>query len=909
MKKYNLVITFLTVLTLFVTGCNFQLPEKLTVKSTPVLKIPLGGRDSILAEQGYGIETLLEDAIADIPELSIAETENDSDPLTLELTYDIQNISLGDLADQEFSMGEVSQTIEPMLFEVPEISVAQVDSSVNMDTIPLPALTFDAIDFGTLYESAAVSPVTIPGRTVNITGTFTTLTFSGGSLLIDLVFSPTSPAAVLNVNTATLSSDGGATSIGASALPDALTGAGTLTLSFPLAGETIGKDFTFNMTASTSAGNDGDPMTLTASAGLSPDAAVSAATGVDLSTADSYSGSEAFPINIDSSELISATLNSAHGLSTVDISIAAPSEWSGVTITKDLTLIQNKGLGSESVVDTLVTTLETATLDISDIILSASDTLTLDYIITPGGAAADISISESVDEFTITSVVNLAPQVDVLMDASSIDMSSSMVEDLEESLTDLVSSVKFQDPMIYVSILNELPIDMIMTLDSTSMEVASVDLTFSGNAAASDTQETPLLSGSSGLLDLTALTDSDTSGLVDIDFDVYISSPEYDGSSDPPTLEMTVSTSGASYNFSGEVGLYSDDSGTAEEDYENPLTVEEVTIIDWNQASTMPEDYDGTNGMDLGSSFTAIDDILPGLEPQIQEIQAYLEVNLPPAGGGGYITVNMYSDISYDDADGNPQASRALIYDATDEQTALDAADKTTVARAIEGQAIIDFTPGVFEDIMNNRGSNVVFNYNAGISSQTIPVGPDAEDLEILISVHAFIPVEIGLENGSEVDIDLDGYTETVSELLADDGDGGYSPIIPAFEDDMFGRSDSSENEEFFEMVTGGTLHLEFDNSLLKFIEGTESENPDIFFTIEGESFYKLLTLNLEETDIELTADDITGMISEYPFTPSFHIYLSDGVYRLCAGDISLDSSWIEIQSELNYEYELGGAE
>ena len=277
-----------------------------------------------------------------------------------------------------------------------------------------------------------------------------------------------------------------------------------------------------------------------------------------------------------------------------------------------------------------------------------------------------------------------------------------MVEVLSRSKT---YQFLFQDPMIYVEILNELPIDLTLTLNSTAFTVTEV-LNFPTNETTIPvSQEVSLLTGSSGVLDMTLLTA--------VDFAVDITSPGYvDGN--PPTLSMIVPTAGATYNFSGTVGLYSDDAGTpAVEDYDNPLTVESVVIENWSYAGIMPEDYDGTNGLDLGSYFSELDEMVPGLNPQVgaSAISAYLNVNLPTE-----LSVDMYVNIQYDDSEGTPIGPIELI-----------------ATQTITGQKTILFPDNVFEGVINNRATNMVINYDASIAGQSIDVGANAEETKKII--------------------------------------------------------------------------------------------------------------------------------------------------------------------------------
>jgi len=934
MKRFFIITT---VGLLLLASCgNLQMPETVTIKTDPVLRIPLGGRADILAQQDMDIETQLNDAITEsgTDGLSVISSENPEDPVMLEFRYDVQDVSINNMADENFSLGEVTQTIEPMSFDVPAIEEPSINSiSVDLSSIPSSSITIPGYTFDTLKEPGISTPpqnISLPAPLS--TGGADGVSFDTGSVDLVITLDTTSPNASITLNSATLTTnstdiDGTVSSGGSDYLssnPLTMSGDSSDTIYFSLNGIEMGSDLDFSFNVELSGGVPDQDLSLT----IAP--VINDSSVIIKEVTDSID----IAIDIASdSELVEATLLSG---SNVQLDFTKPDDWTNIEIAKNLELFTVDASNTETSFTTASSTLALTTLDLTGLTIAPGDGLKLDYTVIVSGPLADFT-SSSGGKLTISPTVNFSDTVTAVINADSLDLSTTIYQDLDQNLLDLVSSVTFDNPYIYLGIQNGLPIDLTFNVISNAMDVdTSADpLVFTANSSLTQHERVALLSSTSGALDLSTLVDnnSDANNTPDIDFAIDVTAAGYTAATgtDPATITMDVSTSGETYSFGGQVVLYSHDD--AETDISvnitNPLAITDVGIAGWSMSGTMPEDYATNGGMDLGSNFSALDEMVPGLDPSFYGIEAFLDVDLSAlAGETDNNSIELYMEVTYDDADGTTWGPYPLIYDTISHPDYSDTTIPTISAsrdpRITSGIDRITLPEGVFDDLINRRATNLVMSYDATIGTPGSPfeitVDPDStQEMNISVSVLAEIPVQIGLESTAPTTItDNDGNPVDVIELEQDDGAGGTKPMVDPLTDDLFGRGEAEENSEFFEFLTSARIVLNLTNELLYLVDkGTDVNDPSddtittdlaVYFVIDepASGFSKQIQLDLGTGDIvlDLTNADVMEMVdpANYPFTPEFHIYVPEGLYRLGTGDISLDSSYIEVRSNVDYE-------
>ncbi|MFW5744227.1 MAG: hypothetical protein ACOC2D_13205, partial [Spirochaetota bacterium] len=145
------------------------------------------------------------------------------------------------------------------------------------------------------------------------------------------------------------------------------------------------------------------------------------------------------------------------------------------------------------------------------------------------------------------------------------------------------------------------------------------------------------------------------------------------------------------------------------------------------------------------------------------------------------------------------------------------------------------------------------------------------------------------------------------SELTTESGD----PIVPGLEEDMFGRTGvSEEDEEIEEMLRHASrvrLRYDIENNLGIGLMVEITEPAD---AVRGlEEFSKEINLSDGPGTIGLDPADIERIASDPVFTPQIHLLLPDGAYGLLTGGNARLSATMEIDTDIEHTFSLMGGQ
>lgn len=836
MKKIPILLSILMLL--ISLSCSFEPFKEVRIIGDPQIVIPLGARSSLIGEQ-FDIEEELRTNIAGQDGLSLIESASPSDPLTLEFRKDMVNMGLDNIPLDDLGLDSLNQTIDPTTMNVPDLNIPAQSSTAGLDNIPLPTVTVSTISLPTLPESNASATIPVPTQNVTVTG-FTTITYSAGTMIMSISSTPATASFEVTVDAVITTAGNTLTTSG----PVTITGTGSADLTFPLTGRSMGNTMDVDFTITGVNGTLGQTFALDMATNFSADAALSSASGVDFNT--TQTGSINIPFDLSDPTLISLVIGSGN------VALAGPTmpgTWSGVSSTVDLDM-QVNGVSRAT---------GTGSLDLAGVPLANGDTVSLDYTVNVIGTNAIVSVTPGVDEFSFTATPAVTEFQEIVLDATDMDFSINESVPLDASITDLVSSVTFDNPGLAVNLDNQLPNDITVTIDSADLELTSVSHLFASSTA--DSLNSSILATSTGTLATPA------GAVIDIALDIAMTG--YDDTVTPPTLTLNSMTPGNSYSLSGSIELYSTSPGT-------PLQLVEAVVRTTSVTEQFPAS--GDPGIDFASTMSGLDDVLPP-SAEFSGIEAFLDVDVSALTDNGG-SIDIYLSIDY------------TIGGVT--TTGADLLGTSGTPVTLSGTQRVPFTdPDLFTTLINGRASDIFVHYDVTANGATVDLTGTSQN--ITVSAVAEIPIQL---------------TFTSDYDLEDNGE----PFIPTATEDLFGRDGTTNDDDINEwlgMATDAAIHLELQNSLL---QTTHVDGTLFTFTLAdtgGSGFSKTFTINGTSVDIALDSTDIATMTDplNYPFLPSYTLTLPAATYTVTSGDIDLLSSYISVQSDIDYTIEVGGAQ
>jgi len=792
--------------------------------------------------------------------------------------FDIQQELATQIEGQEgLSLLEAASPTDPLILEFRKDMVNMGVNNIPLDDLGLDSLnqtidptTMDIPDLNIPAQSSTAGLDSIPLPTVSVgnidfptlletdvsepipvpTQTvsvtgFDTITYSAGNMIMTITSDATTPTFEISIDAVITTAGNTLTTTG----PVTLTGTGTADLIFPLSGRSMGSSMAVDFTVTGVNGTLGQTFSLSMGTSFSGDAALSSANGIDFST--TQDGSIDIPFDLSDPTLKSLIIGSG---SLVLDGPTMPGTWSGVTTSVDMDLLVN---GASQAMGT-------GSLDLAGVEIKKGETVTLSYTVNVDGTGANVSVTPGVDEFSFTATPTITVFQEIELDATDMDFSVDQTSfELGPSITDLVYSVTFGNPGLAVNLDNQLPVDIEVTISSNALDLATpVRQTFLSGTT--DSLSTPILSSTSGTL----LTPAE--GTIDINLDITMS-----GYNDvDKTLTLYNITPGTSYSLSGSVELYSDSPGT-------PLQLVEAVVKSVNVNKQFPADTDP--GIDFFSTLSGLDDVLPGSDiVNFSGIEAFLDVDVS----------------ALTDNDPTARIRIHLSIDYTIGATTINGVDLlgTSVApEELSGTQRVPFTdPDLFTTLINGRASDIYVHYDVTADGATVDLTGASQN--IIVSAVAEIPIQ--LEFTSDYD-------------LLDEND---QPFIPTATEDLFGRDGSSNDDDMNEwlgMATGAAIHLELNNTLL---QTTRTDGTLFTFTIADAGgttgFSKTIPINGNGVDITLNSSEIATMTNpDAFFLPSYTLTLPAATYTVTSGDIDLVSSYISVQSDIDYTIDVGGAQ
>ncbi|MBN2657047.1 MAG: hypothetical protein JXR86_08295 [Spirochaetales bacterium] len=856
MKK----LTALSVLLVMVLMFSCEIPQSIRVKTDPTLEIPLGTRSNVFTEL-IDIKEELNSLADGMDGLSVRDDIAVGSPITLSLQQDMIDISLNDFAGDTLALDTVDQTIDPVTFDVPSISISQSDT-FTMDTSTIPAsLNLPSPPAITGIPEIDVPSYAIPTQTIAATG-LDTVEFASGTLYFDISVANASGGLVVQVTNATISD--GTTTLTAGNLP--LTANGSL--EFDMTGVSLGNSLDIDLTLSISGGDLSSfdlTMAFPADTGATAIAPFSADTTISVNQTIASPAPVAMDISND--KLMNATV----GTGSIDIDMTADAVWS-IVPTINLTIDQD----AASIFSDTAVIGAPVEFDLSGMVIGSNSSMSLDYDV---DLVVEILLYDAfnlpvgADSFDIDTEASLDSFSTLTMDASdgSLYFEQEQATNLTSDITDLVNTITFgPDAGITIELTNDMPTGIDVELTSAALGLSG-SYTFPNTGVAASNP----WSLSNYDLIIGNVTDSaiDADTDPDVDFSIVVTLNGYDengtiGDTSDDFLTLTNVTAGESYSLEGSVAA--------------DLTIASVIIESASMADQFPAA--GDDPLD----FSMLDDFLPA-ELGFQNISAALNLNLGSSG----MTLGIRLWAVYTDSDSVVQ-NLLIVGDDSDLDGNIDDFDSDGEPDAPDDNSsdITEIPLGdAITTLINERASGITLFYDVTASGATINISDPADNQSISAVVAADIPFVI--------------TASADAELLIDD-----EPLIPVTEGDLFGRDGSDDDaiSEYLAWITSATVNLTFSNSLpatgtnllgLKFV----MSEPSAGFEINKDIIIK--SGETTTLDLGLTTDQITSMVNDTTFEPEFHIYFLAGEHSIVEGfDFNIGAS-MTVESAVDYVIEL----
>lgn len=288
--------------------------------------------------------------------------------------------------------------------------------------------------------------------------------------------------------------------------------------------------------------------------------------------------------------------------------------------------------------------------------------------------------------------------------------------------------------------------------------------------------------------------------------------------------------------------------------------IEQLTVGSVDETGDFPEESEP------GIDFSALGDFLP---PSVafEDVDGELSVTIDSSGD--FVELYVYAD--YDGG------SIDLVGTSLDPEE-ISAGGTTEI-------------PINFDQILNDAPSDLRFHYDVA----PIVLEPGTGQ-SLRVALTASIPLAFTSDSA-----------RGASELTTESGD----PIVPGLEEDMFGRTGvSEEDEEIEEMLRHASrvrLRYDIENNLGIGLMVEITEPAD---AVRGlEEFSKEINLSDGPGTIGLDPADIERIASDPVFTPQIHLLLPDGAYGLLTGGNARLSATMEIDTDIEHTFSLMGGQ
>lgn len=752
--------------TLLLASCSGPLFSKIEVKASPTVYAALGNAKANISD--YVSVGKIREILKSSPDVQVFDYQEGPTDTTQRFLvhYPLTSVELdfGQYMKNLKLDSTLSQALAPGTFTIPSLdqTKSQTGSFDINSTLTSQVNGAFSISPVTFVETGLGSnTATLPNAPVSVTK-FSSATFSAGSLNLTFDMPAASTGLVLTATVALV--DGAGTVITTTASPVNLK-SGTAVL--PLAGRTLPSNFNVKFTATTSGGVAFQSDNLNITAALSSDIAISAASGITL-TSNVTTPTVTIPVN-SGGKLVSATIAANSGKITINLA-PLPAGWTGFTRSTTLTLKQGATTLAQKTNDTsnsIVLDLGGQTLTSVDITLEASSSVTATNA-SFTGLNGPISVNvDAVVSITKFSLIKVSPGAD-------FKANQKFKEPISQQMLDWVDAIYFgeagTDPLkfgevgIEFDITNSLPAgnDMTIVMSSTAFAISGqtpISLV-SGQTAPTFTQA-KFTNKRFTFVPASVVADAD--GKKYLDFSVDLVPNGYN--SGAGTIDLVDIVPGTSLSVGGTVKL----------------------IADWTKASVTPK----TNGAATGFTGTFPSD---GSKTDLSQLNKYLGAGINFAS----IPASLY--LSFPDPNAiNMKAKVVATYNTnqksvlvgtpgtpdTTQDLSLVSSPPTFPTGDFIGTkwtttASKDFT---LDAILNAKPSDLVFSYELNLSSITVNNDPAQTSQKIQANLVVLLPLTLEAKATSPA---------TTAPL-------GVDSPLPA--DDMFGRKVGSDNSNINNML------------------------------------------------------------------------------------------------------------
>lgn len=847
MKK--IIILSLSTLLLFLTACNFGIPEKIYLKLKSQYAFSIGDYEKKLSEY-ISVDSILD------------SLESSSSTVNFDI-YDYNPNSSAPYQQylMNFSFGEIpiniSQYLEDMDF-AKDISSISFDKdievpSLEMSSSPTSSITLPDIN-SKIQSNISLSDLTLPvpasgsvstSLLIPVTGvTYSSITFSAGYMNVT-VTPPSGISGNLSLNMA----------IGTKSASGTVNASTAKTIKIPLSGLTLSQTIALSVTGTSSTGSAG---TYTLSFALSDDTEISKVTGLTMDL-----GSDG---DMDISQTINMSTNSAFvncviGSGEVTVSSALPSGWSNITLDSSIAL--SGGLtasNSEFTDNNTGSDFINKSLDLSGKTYTAGNISTSGTIsITLSNSTIVLNGTNTVD-LTLNCDIETVSSATIDLDSISDQLSINDTESLPTGMQNYISYVVLNSSGISGTYKNTLPTgnDITIAAISNFFGLGSTGNPVTETLAANTTNEEIELT-SSGTKTIHPATDTE------IDFSIDINLP---GATNEHPEYVTLSniTLGETYNIS----------------------ISLTPVFDWDSLGLDPSAVTSISdsidtGFDVGTIFDQLTSILEDdtivEKLEFEEVPLYLYAVAP---GVDSFPVDMAFEGTLKGKIGTTEVE--LLPTATEIAAGTTSAEIplsfTGNDLTINSDDIVindleeDFdndccTKADLADLINaNLDGTLQIEYDLGITGSGLngEIVIEKEDLEGLsissICMIARLVIKLKLNITDEITMDL---------LKLGDIEAGT---------DLFDRTEATDYEDFekfIDIINNISIMYTVENGVFNYTDATKNVKIEMVST--NPNIEK--TLSLGGGSISLSVDEMKSVLNSSCFAPTINMIAPTGTISI----------------------------
>jgi len=824
MKRYaflNICILF-SVIFGALSCSDMAIPEKVSVKTDAKYSYNAGKVNTELSEY-IDLRKQLSDGLGDKATVYDYQPNNTNIQYYL-INYPVMETSL-DLSDYLNSSSTGFNQEGSYTLTIPTVSGTETKNITITSSDIVSKLAISDVNL-TVVESGSTDPIEITSNilpTINISIEAGSASFESGMLKLTLTPPSTTSASFERTVTAKLLDSAGNV-ISTSGSVNAI-GTNANELSLSLAGKTLSGNMKISFSGSVKGGTASQQDVFTAACTFSTDCKLSKVTGLTTTTNASSINTS---ITISSDPLKTATI----GTGSLTVKAIMPSGCTGLSASfdssNDLTIngalthvssftnVVSSGYLLDKRLDLSGATLTPGTLSITGNVIFSLSNATL--VFSNGNVGLGVNVDYEITKLTSAKVkVASVPKVSI-----SEDLSSLGISDVVTSITNAVITLNG-------TYKNTFPTgnDIVLNLSSTNPGIDS--LQENGNSA-TITATGSTDATSSSIHKTSKHTFTISSDTIDISMTAGLPSQETVGTETFATFTNIVPGSEykLSFSFSSDI------------DFDSA----EVSVTAIKSKLTTSQEVD-LSSFDIGEIFDSVPEGITGLDGiKFDTIPVYLYAVAPTTISNEFTSNKITLAANYKDTNDTSQTTNLLNNADISFVTSLPsfADENTTYKEDLDSSNCSVKVASGFEDIINNRASNLKLAYTVTLGSSNSTVTIHSSDLESTSTVSMMAVIAIPLSVMLEDDVVYEVYNDT-SDLFkrsqATESDSKISEILSAIE--SFTISSTVQNS------TGLPLQVQITDT-------ASGLNKTFSFT--------------ENSTLTLTNEEIQNILSAYPFAP-----------------------------------------